>query len=122
MNFIQQYGKNRQRYQQNKFTMLYGDYCYIFIDNFPKKFSPCIEMILKRQPKPLCVEGIFLHSHYFYIILYRKLPYLLRAKQCDASIFFNKKIWVIFLSHKENFGFMTKLFFLNFYVRTLEMI
>ena len=30
VNFTQQYGKNRhQRYQQNKFTMLYGNYCYI---------------------------------------------------------------------------------------------
>ena len=24
------------------FTMLYGNYCYIFIENFPQKFSPCI--------------------------------------------------------------------------------
>ena len=40
VNFTQQYGKNRQRCQQNKFTMLYGNYCYIFIENFPKKFSP----------------------------------------------------------------------------------
>ena len=23
------------------FTMLYGNYCYIFIENFPQKFSPC---------------------------------------------------------------------------------
>ena len=23
------------------FTMLYGNYCYIIIENFPKKFSPC---------------------------------------------------------------------------------
>ena len=41
VNFTQQYGKNRQRCQQNKFTMLYGNYCYIFIENFPQKFSPC---------------------------------------------------------------------------------
>ena len=41
VNFTQQYGKNRQRYQQNKFTMLYANYCYIFIKNFLKKFSPC---------------------------------------------------------------------------------
>ena len=31
VNFTQQYGKNRQRCQQNKFTMLYRNYCYIFI-------------------------------------------------------------------------------------------
>ena len=43
VNFTQQYGKNHQRCQQNKFTMLYGDYCYIFIENFPQKFSPCNE-------------------------------------------------------------------------------
>ena len=41
VNFTQQYGKNRQRIQQNIFTMLYGNYCYIFIENFPRKFSPC---------------------------------------------------------------------------------
>ena len=40
VNFTQQYGKNRQRCQQNKFTMLYGNYFYIFIENFPQKFSP----------------------------------------------------------------------------------
>ena len=37
MNFTQQYRKNRQRCQQN--TMLYGNYCYIFIENFPQRFS-----------------------------------------------------------------------------------
>ena len=41
VNFTQQYGKNRQRCQRNKFTMLYGNYCYIFIENFSRKFSPC---------------------------------------------------------------------------------
>ena len=41
VNFTQQYGKNRQRWQQNTFTMLYGNYCYIFIENFPQKFSQC---------------------------------------------------------------------------------
>ena len=47
VNFTQQYGKNRQRCQQNKFTMLYDNYCYIFIENFPQKFSPC-RLSLKR--------------------------------------------------------------------------
>ena len=23
------------------FTILYGNYCYIFIENLPQKFSPC---------------------------------------------------------------------------------
>ena len=41
VNFTQEYGKNRQRCQQNKFTMLYCNYCYIYIENFPQKFSPC---------------------------------------------------------------------------------
>ena len=45
VNFTQQYGKNRQRCQRNKFTMLYGNYCCIFIENFPQKFSPCIQYI-----------------------------------------------------------------------------
>ena len=25
--------------------MLYGNYCYIIIENFPKKFSPCTNII-----------------------------------------------------------------------------
>ena len=41
VNFTQQYGKNRQKCQQHNFTMLHGNYCYIFIENFPKKFAPC---------------------------------------------------------------------------------
>ena len=40
VNFTQQFGKNRQRCKIN-FTMLYGNYCYICIENFPQKFSPC---------------------------------------------------------------------------------
>ena len=45
VNYTQQYGKNRQRCQQYKFTMLYGNYCYIFIENFTQKFSPCSRFI-----------------------------------------------------------------------------
>ena len=41
VDLIQQYGKNRRRCQQNKFNMLYGNYCFIFIENFPQKFCPC---------------------------------------------------------------------------------
>ena len=41
VNFTQQYGKNCQRCHTNNFTMLYGNYCYIFIENSPQKFSPC---------------------------------------------------------------------------------
>ena len=43
VNFTQQYGKTHQRCQENKFTMLYGNYCYTFIENFPQKFSPCMK-------------------------------------------------------------------------------
>ena len=25
------------------FAMLYGNYCFIIIENFPQKFSPCVE-------------------------------------------------------------------------------
>ena len=49
VNFTQQYGKNRHRYQQNKFTMLYGNYCYIFIENFPQKFSPCMDALFVKR-------------------------------------------------------------------------
>ena len=33
------------------FTMLYGDYCYIIIENFPQKFSPCNFERLGRRGK-----------------------------------------------------------------------
>ena len=34
-------GKIAKGVKKIHFTMLYGNYCYIFIENFPKKFSPC---------------------------------------------------------------------------------
>ena len=34
-------GKNAKAVNKIHFTMLYGNYCYIFIENFPQKFSPC---------------------------------------------------------------------------------
>ena len=27
-------------------TMLYSNYCYIFIENFPHKFSPCGKLVM----------------------------------------------------------------------------
>ena len=35
-------GKIAMGVNKISFTMLYGNYCYIIIENFPKKFSPCI--------------------------------------------------------------------------------
>ena len=61
MNFTQQYGKNRQRCQK-KFTMLYGNYCYIFIENFPQKFSSCGETV--TQAREQCVGLSVVRSHY----------------------------------------------------------
>ena len=52
VNFTQQFGKNRQRCQKNTFTMLYGNYCYIFIENFPQKFSPCSICLGTRKSGP----------------------------------------------------------------------
>ena len=34
-------GKIAKGVNKINFTMLYGNYCYIIIDNFPQKFSPC---------------------------------------------------------------------------------
>ena len=34
-------GKTAKGVNKINFTMLYGNYCYIIIENFPKKFSPC---------------------------------------------------------------------------------
>ena len=63
MNFTQQYGKNRQRCQQNKFTMLYGNYCYIFIENFPQKFSLCNTLIQEQKFFLLILE--YLEKSFF---------------------------------------------------------
>ena len=35
-------GKIAKGVKKINFTMLYGNYCYIIIENFSKKFSPCI--------------------------------------------------------------------------------
>ena len=35
-------GKIAKGVNKIHFTILYGNYCYIFIENFPWKFSPCI--------------------------------------------------------------------------------
>ena len=34
-------GKIAKGVKKKNFTMLYGSYCYIIIENFPKKFSWC---------------------------------------------------------------------------------
>ena len=34
-------GKIAKGVNKIHFTMLYGDYCYIIIENFPQKFSSC---------------------------------------------------------------------------------
>ena len=34
-------GKIAKGVTKINFTMLYGNYCYIIIENFPQKFSPC---------------------------------------------------------------------------------
>ena len=41
VNFTQQYGKIAKGVNKINFTMLYGNYRYIIIENFPQKFSPC---------------------------------------------------------------------------------
>ena len=34
-------GKLAKGVNEINFTMLYGNYCYIIIENFPQKFFPC---------------------------------------------------------------------------------
>ena len=34
-------GKIAEGIEKINFTMLHGTYCYIFIEKFPQKFSPC---------------------------------------------------------------------------------
>ena len=38
-------GKVAKGFNKMHFTMLYGNYCYIFMENFSQKFSPCINII-----------------------------------------------------------------------------
>ena len=62
MNFTQQYGKNRQSVNIINFTMLYGNYCYIIIENFPQKFVPCtyyIKYLRALRSKRLVVGRSF---------------------------------------------------------------
>ena len=51
--------------------MLYGNYCYIFIENFPQKFSPCglcyiVELVQLLRPSidglNSCTNSIELHT------------------------------------------------------------
>ena len=37
--------------------MLYGNYCYNFIENIPQKFSPCIFMRLQMLPRENILTG-----------------------------------------------------------------
>ena len=39
-------GKIARSINKINFTMLHGSYCYIFIENFPQKFSPCTRKLL----------------------------------------------------------------------------
>ena len=60
VNFTQQYAKNRQGCQKNKFTMLYGNYYYIFIENFPQQLSPCWMNLLMFLNNYVQILRIFL--------------------------------------------------------------
>ena len=62
------------------FTMLYGNYCYIFIENFPQKFSPCswsrnclarIDHVHSSTGKIIEI----LSFPYFYYLIYKNFTY-----------------------------------------------
>ena len=36
--------------------MLYGNYCYIFIQNFPEKFSPCRIQQVSSKIRKICIS------------------------------------------------------------------
>ena len=42
-------GKIAEGVNKINFTMLYGNYCYIIIENFPQKFSPCMQLYITEQ-------------------------------------------------------------------------
>ena len=41
-------GKIAKGVNKINFTMLYGNYCYLFIENFPQKVSPCTIFVYKE--------------------------------------------------------------------------
>ena len=85
VNFTQQYGKNRQRCQQNKFTMLYGNYCYIFIENFPQKFSPCrfahIDAKLNAYSLLLQIRHCQNQNALMYLLIFKRLLDIIRSRE-----------------------------------------
>ena len=59
-------GKIPTDVNKNHFTMLYRNYCYVFIENFSHKLSPCrhcrisliLKLILTKDSAILCETGI----------------------------------------------------------------
>ena len=98
VNFTQQYGKNRQRCQQNKFTTLYGNYCYIFTENFPQKFSPCI-LLLQIFLKLVC--KLDFSSFLKYVNWIFILPQIFLQKKVHWSILTFFSFLVSFVKHKK---------------------
>ena len=54
----------------------YGDYCYIFIENFPQKFSPCM----------------ILHTHQKMFNAYPKFPHTPNCAKCATVDLFSGTI------------------------------
>ena len=69
VDFTQHYGKNRQRCEQNNFTMLYGNYCCIIIKNFLEIFTT-LSMVICFSMGTL---GIF--ATLFYVFTMRVVIY-----------------------------------------------
>ena len=65
--------------------MLYGNYCYIFIENFPKKFSPCginhltsIDFVLSR------ISMSYVICYYLLIVINEQNKMFTNKKQDDG--------------------------------------
>ena len=57
-------GKIAKGVNKINFTVLYGNYYYIIIENFPKKFSPCI--LLQRKNFVKSVRNHYENSDFFF--------------------------------------------------------
>ena len=62
-------GKIAKCVNKINFTMLYGNYCYIIIENLPQKFSPCslvfknVKLVNENWSAVKCVIQVSQNKH-----------------------------------------------------------
>ena len=96
------------------FTMLYGNYCYIFVENFPQKFSPCTPLLILHflhVPEVLNVHVNEIKKKIYYsstIFIFKQWKINFWERKCD------------FLNTLSNVN-LFHLIVINFFVNFLDM-